>query len=402
MWNFLKGLLGNYKGYQQSKPMTSIVEDVTPATINNILQIPSIFQCVDLIANTMATLPCDVLEETEDGRRVLDKKCNLYFLLNKSPNKHMTPFTFFQTLTLNYLIHGNGYAKIQYAKGSDYVASLTPLNAEQVRVKNKGNSIVYEYYSEDDTIEEIDESRMLHWRNIGNGIIGLSIADFARTTLTEAANAQNSSINIFKNKGKINGILSSDNPIMDKRQSKEFLTTFQEMKNADIGVPLLPSGFKFQQLALSPVDTQLLQTREFIVKEFARWFQIPYGLLTGDNASIDNLIKYFYKTKILPMCTSLEQVLMQKIPCKSDSHIISFRLSVLNRASDSERAQINATYVQNGIKSRNEVRREEGWIDIEGGDLFTAQTNLAPLDKLGQFDPTQTSQTTISEKPIKN
>lgn len=401
MWNFLKGLLGNYKGYQQSKPMTSIVEDVTPATINNILQIPSIFQCVDLIANTMATLPCDVLEETEDGRRVLDKKCNLYFLLNKSPNKHMTPFTFFQTLTLNYLIHGNGYAKIQYAKGSDYVASLTPLNAEQVRVKNKGNSIIYEYYSEDDTIEEIDENHMLHWRNLGNGIIGLSIADFARTTLTEAANAQNSSINIFKNKGKINGILSSDN-LIDKRQSQEFLKTFQEMKNANVGVPLLPSGFKFQQLALSPADTQLLQTREFIVKEFARWFQIPYGMLTGDNANIDNLIKYFYKTKILPMCRSLEQVLMQKIPCKSDSHIISFRLSVLNRASDTERSQINATYVQNGIKSRNEVRREEGWIDIEGGDLYTAQTNLAPLDKLGEFDPSQTSQTTISDQPIKN
>lgn len=401
MWNFLKGLLGNYKGYQQSKPMTSIVEDVTPATINNILQIPSIFQCVDLIANTMATLPCDVLEETEDGRRVLDKKCNLYFLLNKSPNKHMTPFTFFQTLTLNYLIHGNGFAKIQYAKGSDYVASLTPLNAEQVRVKNKGNSIIYEYYSEDDTIEEIDENHMLHWRNIGNGIIGLSIADFSRTTLTEAANAQNSSINIFKNKGKINGILSSDN-LIDKRQSQEFLKTFQEMKNANVGVPLLPSGFKFQQLALSPADTQLLQTREFIVKEFARWFQIPYGMLTGDNANIDNLIKYFYKTKILPMCRSLEQVLMQKIPCKSDSHIISFRLSELNRASDTERSQINATYVQNGIKSRNEVRREEGWIDIEGGDLYTAQTNLAPLDKLGQFDPSQTSQTTISDQPIKN
>lgn len=401
MWNFLKGLLGNYKGYQQSKPITSIVEDVTPATINNILQIPSIFQCVDLIANTMATLPCDVLEETEDGRRVLDKKCNLYFLLNKSPNKHMTPFTFFQTLTLNYLIHGNGYAKIQYAKGSDYVASLTPLNAEQVRVKNKGNSIIYEYYSEDDTIEEIDENHMLHWRNLGNGIIGLSIADFARTTLTEAANAQNSSINIFKNKGKINGILSSDN-LIDKRQSQEFLKTFQEMKNANVGVPLLPSGFKFQQLALSPADTQLLQTREFIVKEFARWFQIPYGMLTGDNANIDNLTKYFYKTKILPMCRSLEQVLMQKIPCKSDSHIISFRLSELNRASDTERSQINATYVQNGIKSRNEVRREEGWIDIEGGDLYTAQTNLAPLDKLGEFDPSQTSQTTITDQPIKN
>lgn len=94
---------------------------------------------------------------------------------------------------------------------------------------------------------------------------------------------------------------------------------------------------------------------------------------------------------------------MDKIACaEGKDHIVKFRLSFLNRASDAQRAALNATYVQNGIKSRNEVRREEGLRDIAGGELFTAQTNLAPLDMLGQYDPTQTSQTNLTTQPQKN
>ena len=78
-------------------------------------------------------------------------------------------------------------------------------------------------------------------------------------------------------------------------------------------------------------------------------------------------------------------------------------MSKVNRASDSERAVLNATYVQNGIKTRNEVRREEGLKDMEGGDVLTAQTNLAPVEQLGveNYNPEQTSQTPVTTQPQK-
>ena len=80
-------------------------------------------------------------------------------------------------------------------------------------------------------------------------------------------------------------------------------------------------------------------------------------------------------------------------------HIIRFRLDFLNRANDQQRADINAKYVQNGIKTRNEVRREEGWEDIEGADELTAQTNLMPVAQLGSQGNNQ-SQTPLSTNPI--
>ena len=56
-----------------------------------------------------------------------------------------------------------------------------------------------------------------------------------------------------------------------------------------------------------------------------------------------------------------------------------------------------ATAVQNGFKTRNEVRALENDPPLDGGDTLTAQTNLAPLDKLGVQSSANAPQTPIGE-----
>lgn len=399
MFNFIKGLFGQYKGYQRTEPALTMVPEVKAPTIDNLLQIPEIWNCVSKIANTMASLPCDVLKIADNGRTEIDKDCDLFYLLSRKPNKDMTPFDFFRAMSLNYLIHGNAYALI--SRAGKKVIALTPLNAKQMRVKVE-NAVTYEYYSKDDEIVSYSADNILHWKNIGNGIVGMSLADFARSTLTEAASAQNAAIDIFKNKGKLTGILTSQN-ILSKAQKAEIAEQFAAMRSMG-RMPVLPADLHYQALAASPAEQQLLQTREFIVKQFCAWFGVPMALISGEGGALDETLNFFYKTTILPICSSLEQVIMSKIACNDSEHTIKFRLSFLNRANDAQRAQLNATYVQNGIKTRNEVRREEGLKDVEGGDTLTAQTNLAPIDQLNaaNFDPSQTPQTTISTTPTKN
>ena len=93
---------------------------------------------------------------------------------------------------------------------------------------------------------------------------------------------------------------------------------------------------------------------------------------------------------------------MKRLPCISEkvNHQVSFRLSFLNRANDQVRSQVNAQAVQNGWKTRNEVRIEEGLAPVKNGDILTAQNNLQPLSMLGTANPTQTPQTPISTRPI--
>lgn len=401
MWSWIKGLLGNYEGEQVTKPLAPIVPHTKPATVNNVLQIPAIWECVNKIVRSMSGLPIDILKVVDDdGNTEMIKTGQLYFLLNKQPNSYMTPSDFLKKITLDYLIHGNAFVRIDRARGADYISALVPLNAEQVKTYLKDNRVYYQYYSEKDKIIEYTSDQIMHWKGIGNGIVGLSMADFAGTTLTEAVSAQDASIEMFRNKGKLNGILSAESPIINEKQAKDFLKTFLEMKNAELGIPLLPSGFKFQSLSLSPAETQLLSTREFIVKEFSRWFGIPYGLLTGESSDLVELSNYFYETTVLPMCIELEQVIEQKI-IKDDSVHVKFRTSILKRMSDQTRVSMQTSYVQNGLRTRNELRREDGFGRIEGADELTAQNNLYPLDKLGQTNANQTPQTPISEQPVK-
>lgn len=401
MWSWIKGLLGNYEGEQVTKPLAPIVPHTKPATVNNVLQIPAIWECVNKIVRSMSGLPIDILKVVDDdGNTEMVKTGQLYFLLNKQPNSYMTPSDFLKKITLDYLIHGNAFVRIDRARGADYISALVPLNAEQVKTYLKDNRVFYKYYSEKDQIIEYSSDEIMHWKGIGNGIVGLSMADFAGTTLTEAVSAQDASIEMFRNKGKLNGILSAETPIINDKQAKDFLKTFTEMRNADLGIPLLPSGFKFQSLSMSPVETQLLSTREFIVKEFSRWFGIPYGLLTGDSNDLVELSNYFYETTVLPMCIELEQVIEQKI-IKDDSLHCKFRTSILKRMSDQTRVSMQTSYVQNGLRTRNELRREDGFGRIDGADELTAQNNLYPLDKLGTANANQTPQTPISEQPVK-
>jgi Phage-related protein len=139
----------------------------------------------------------------------------------------MTPSEFKSTMCLNYLLSGNAYARINRSAGGNYVLSLYPLNAEQVEiVKEKGRVVYYRYMSPNKDIEEIPAKDMIHWKNLGNGLSGLSVKDFARSTLSEAISAQNAAVEVFKNKGKLNGILTADN-YMDKGTGKDFLGKLQ-------------------------------------------------------------------------------------------------------------------------------------------------------------------------------
>jgi hypothetical protein len=76
---------------------------------------------------------------------------------------------------------------------------------------------------------------------------------------------------------------------------------------------------------------------------------------------------------------------------------VEFSLDALLRASLKERMEIYSSAVQNGIKSRNECRQLENDPPYEGGDVFTAQSNLTPIEKLGEEPKAPMPQTSPEE-----
>lgn len=395
------GAFGDHNGYQNNLPLTAPIDGAKNVSPDSSVQISAVWSCVDLLARTMGSLPCDVLEIGADGRRKPDTQCSLHMLLAESPNATMTPFEFWQTMTTHWALRGNAYALIRRNyDGSAY--SITPLNPDQMNVGVVNGKVIYEYLTQDSKKVTYPTADIMHWKCIGNGVIGLSKLEYMRASVDEAIAAQSNAVEMFANKGKINGILTSET-LINPKQKQEIAGQFKAMRDNN-GIPVLPVDLKFQQLSLSPADTQLLQTRQFAVEEICRWFGVPSALVNAtSSADLDAVTSHFYKATILPMCISAEQALMKRVASNDEkhNHIVKFRLSFLNRASDSARFGLYAQAVQNGLMTRNEVRRREDLDDMEGADTLTAQSNLMPLEMLGSNDPTQTSQTPLVEEPIK-
>ena len=142
---------------------------------------------------------------------------------------------------------------------------------------------------------------------------------------------------------------------------------------------------------MTPEDQQLLATRQFTVSEICRWFDVPPVLVhhndtTTWGSGIEQIVDGFYKLSIRPMLVSIEQATRKRVMTAKQRANMSaeFALDALLRGSPTQRAELYAKNVQNGIMTRNECRQLENLAPADGADDLTAQSNLLPLKSLGQ------------------
>lgn len=388
-WFGWGGALGENGGKQQSRTSSAIVDGATALSPDGAMQLSTVWACVWILANTIASLPLFVYANA-NGKRELARNDQLYILLHDNPNARMTPVEFWVAMLLNLLLRGNAYARIERdANGAAY--ALWPMSADQVEVHMLDDGSVAYLYRIGSNVAALDEANVLHIKDIGNGTIGLDRLDHMRCTTTEAANAQSAASSLFANGGKPSGILMLDR-VLKPEQREAIRRNFAGMAEGSTSrLVVLEADMKYQQVTLTPEDQQLLDTRRFTVEELCRWFGVPPVLVGHSNVTawgsgIEQLIDGFYKFTIRPALVRIEQAITKRVltPAQRARFSVEFSFDALLRASLKDRMAIYAQGAQNGIVTRNECRQLENLPPIDGADQLTAQTNLAPLHMLGQ------------------
>lgn len=382
------GPLGTASGQQVTIPIEPILDQIKLVSPDAALQISSVYACVELLAQTLSTLPLFVYRERADGGREPDKTGRLWYLLHERPNAWMTPCEFISAMVVNRMLRGNAYVLIE--RDSDGLPiALIPLSADQMEVSIIEGGEVYTYY-QDGKISAIAPENIIHWKGLGNGFMGLSKLEYMRASTNEAISAQSNANSLFGKGSKPSGVLQTDSKL-NEDQVKALMRRFQtNMTSSGGGLIIVDRGLKYTQMSLSPADAQLLQTRQFTVEEICRWFGVP-GVLVGSNAQttwgsgIQQIIEGFHKFTIGPLCKQLEQAFERRLLSVNDTDLtIEFKLDGFLRTSPEARAQYYSTMSQNGVMSRNEIRKLENLPPVDGGDELTAQSNLVPLKKLGE------------------
>jgi HK97 family phage portal protein len=382
---------GDRRGVQSGQPGSALVSGTRAIGPDGALQLSTVWGCVWLLANCIASLPLFVYRDLGNGQRVLARDDQLYNLLHTAPNARMTPVEFWCALLLNLFLRGNAYARIE--RGPDGRAyALVPMAADQVEMDWLDDGTVVYRYTLGSTVVLLAEENVLHIKEIGNGLIGLSRLEHMRASTSEAANAQTSANTMFSNGGKPTGVLMVDK-VLTKPQREEYRSSFGEIASgSNARLYLLEANMKYQQVNLSPADQQLLETRRFGVEEICRWFGVPAVLLNHANVTtwgsgVEQLLEGFYKLTVRPMLVRIEQNITRRVltPAERARFTVEFSFDALLRASLKDRMAIYAQATQNGIKTRNECRQMENDPPLPGGDELTAQTNLAPVVMLGRI-----------------
>jgi HK97 family phage portal protein len=373
-------------------------------TVENALKLSTVYACVRLLSQTVSTLPLKVYERQSDGSRTPATSHPLYSLLGRQPNAEMTPQRFLLFIVACLCLRGNAFVEI--IRIGQRIAALNPLYPQGMSVKRDDNTgkLIYRYnYNGRERV--IDERDLMHIRAFGtDGIMGLSPIMTSAEIIGAAAAAEEAAAKIFAQGLQASGFLTVDSAggaqgagtLTDKQREllRKSLSAFSGSKNAGKTM-VLEAGLKYQGITMNPEDAQMLETRAFGVEEICRCFQVaPFmvGHMTKQSswaASVEAQNLFFLTNTLRPLLVNIEQEITRCLIPEAEFGTIYAEFSVegLLRADSAGRAAFYNSALNNGWMSRNEVRRAENLPPIEGGDIYTVQSALVPIQQLGQAAP---------------
>lgn len=362
-------------------------------TVNSALQLSAAWACVRLISETLSTLPMNVYRDI--GAKELAKDHQLYNLLHTQPNADMTAAVFWQAYIASLLLQGNAYVEVRRSGG--VITSLDFLMPMFVsRTTTRSGSVQWKYHDpETNRVRTITESSMWHTPAFTlDGITGLSAIQYGANVFGGAMAAEEASAQTFTNGMKSSGLVTMDAIL--KPDQRDDIRKHVGRVSADGGVMVLEKGSGFQQLSMNPQDAELLSTRSFNVEEICRWFRLDPSLVghggkdSNWGTGLEQKMTWLVTLALRPLAVRIEQSVKKSLllPTERATYSAEFALEGLLRGDSSARAQFYSVLTQNGIMTRNEVRKLENLAAMDGGDDLTVQSNMIPMSMLGQVTST--------------
>ncbi|AOM42980.1 phage portal protein [Xenorhabdus hominickii] len=359
------------------------------------LQLSTVWACVRLLSETVSTLPLKIYQSKDDGSRQLAKNHPAYTILCNRPNLEMTQSRFMLTVVASICLRGNAFIEKKFI-GNKLVA-LIPLLPQNMNVKRLLSGDI-EYTYADSAGKNQGERRiipvknMMHIRGFGiDGLSGLIPVKTGRDVIGAALSTDEAAAKVFENGLQSSGFISAKTDLTEEQTHviQQHIKTFTGSKNAG-KMMVLPADLTYQNITMNPEAAQLLQSRSYSVEEICRWFRVP-PVMVGHStkqsswaSSLEGMNMQFLTHTLRPLLINIEQEISRCLLDSDSDYYAEFNVEGLLRADSRGRAAYYATALQNAWMSRNEVRRKENLPPIEGGDVFTVQLNLTPIDLLGE------------------
>lgn len=380
-------------------------------TAQTAIQLSTVYACVRVISETVASLPLGVYEATDDGNLKAGDH-PLYHLLHDEPNTEMTSFVFREVMLAHLLLYGNSYSQI-IRSGKNTVVGLYPLLPDHMDVDrdSKGN-LTYTYTTSDGKTVVIKPQDILHIPGLGfDGIIGYSPIALEKNAIGLGIASEEYGSKFFSNGARPSGILTHPNTVKNPKAVRESWNSAYGGSSNSNRVAILEEGMTFTPLSIPNNEAQFLETRKFQVDEICRIFRVPPHLVGNlEHATFSNIehqsIDFAVHT-IRPWLVRIEQSMNRALFTDQEKgrFYVQFNIDGLMRGDYKSRMEGYAIARQNGWMSANDIRALENQNPIpkeEGGDAYLVNGNMIPITTAMKAqtpaEPTQTAEQRSRER----
>ncbi len=350
----------------------------------------AVYACVRILSETVASLPLDVYERLERGKRKA-RNHYLYYLLHNKPNEVMTSFTWREVMMAHLALWGNHYSEINI-DNSGKITSLWPLHPGRVQPVLKNRKLYYIYYDEYGNRIVYAPEEILHIPGLGfDGLVGKSVIRMAREAIGLGLAAEEFGARFFSNGAHPGGIVEYPEGLSD--EARERLKRSLVEKYSGLGkshnIMVFEQGLKYHQVGIPPDDAQFLETRQFQVREIARIFRVPLHMLAdmekgASYSSIEQQAIDFVVHTIRPWLVRIEQVLNDKLISSKNkkNYFIEFNVEGLLRGDSQARAEYYNRMFQVGAMSPNDILEKENMNPMgPEGDRKYVPLNMIPIEE---------------------
>lgn len=357
------------------------------------LEVPAIWSAVHFLSSTIASLPLNVYQRTNEGRE--KQEGELQAKLHDRPNREWTSYRW-RKYSMQMVLVGGGraYTWIQRNRAGGVLA-LWPLEPGSVMVERVAGELRYRYYPEDgpsrnfearDVIDIpflLEPDQVTHIDPVARlrQTIGLSLA------LNRYATRH------FDNGGvppmQLVGPMGS--PAAAERASSDMLAALKSAAKKKLGILPVPKDHELKGLGANPEQSQLESARRFQIEEVSRIYNVPpvflQDLTHGTFSNTEQQDLHFVKHTLTQWLRSWEQEFNLKLfPMQDRSRFVEFDVDGLLRGDFKTRMDGMSQAIQNSIMTPNEARAKENRPPKPGGDDLMIQQNMSSLNRLGDSD----------------
>ncbi|MEF2548532.1 phage portal protein [Aurantimonas sp. E1-2-R+4] len=337
------------------------------------MMVPSVNAAVNLIATTVATLPCKVYAVAPDGKEPAPDH-PAYAVVHDEANDWQSAGKVRELVTVDAILHGDGFGFVNKAGGR-------PVEILHLQRSN----VVVEYLDSGEPRYRIGQAiygpdQIIHIQAPSlDGKCGLGLLSSGRNAIGLAILLEQTSSRLMKNNSRPGGVLSFEGKLTAeaaKRAGESWRATHGGEGSG--GVAVVDNSAKYMPVAFTSVESQHAEQRAIQVAEISRLTRVPVTMLQaldrGTFSNVEQQTLQFLQLCLLPWLKAWTDAYRRTLLARDDraSHSIAFVVDDLLRGDTATRAEAYAKFRAMGAFTANDVRRRENMPALPDGNQLAS------------------------------